>query len=86
MKTSSRRQPDPLEQLRQEGACSADEGQALTVLLRPGSLADEHQVRVGVAGAEDDPVAGLGERAALADRRLVVDLDQRLAAGIGDRS
>src|SRR4029450_10759104 len=77
------RHPDPLEQLGQEGARTPDEGQALTILLRPGGLADEHQVRVGVARAEDDPVAGLGKGAELADRSLVVDLDQCLAAVLG---
>ena len=38
---------------------AADEGQALAVLLGARGLADEHQVGVGVAGAEDDLGAGL---------------------------
>src|SRR5512144_1987208 len=76
-------QPDVLEQLGEESACPADEGQALAILLRAGRLADEDQVGVGVARPEDDPGAGRRQRAALADRGLVVDLDQRLAACLG---
>ena len=63
MNTSSRLEADPPEQLGEEPAGAADERQPLAVLLRPGRLADEHQVGVGVAGAEDDLCAGLGERA-----------------------
>ena len=49
--------------------------------LAPGRLADEHQVGVRVARAEDDGLAGRGElRAARADRRLPVDGLELLAA------
>ena len=49
--------------------------------LAPGRLADEHQVGVGVARAEDDGLAGRGElRAARADRRLPADGLELLAA------
>src|SRR4051812_7783951 len=76
-------QPDPLQQIGQEAAGAAHERQALPVLLGPRCLAHEHQVRVGVSGPEDDPVARLRKGAALADRGLVVDLYQRLAASLG---
>ena len=40
---------------------------------KPGRLADEHQVGVGVAGAEHDRGAPLGQRALLAVGQLVVE-------------
>ena len=79
-------QPDPLQQLREEAAGPADEREALAILLGAGGLAHEHQVRVRVAGSEDNPVAGLRERTPLADGGLVIGLDQLLAAGHRRRS
>ena len=71
MKTSLARQADLAEQLVEQLAGLADERQALLVLVAPGRLADEHQVGVGVAGAEDDGRARRGElRAARAVPRL----------------
>ncbi len=49
------------EQAVEQGTRLADERQSLAVLVGPGRLADEHEVRVGVAGAEDDGVPGLDE-------------------------
>ena len=75
------RQPDLAEQLVEQLPGLADERHALLVLVGPGRLADEHQVGVGVAGAEDHGLAGRGElRAARADRRLPVDGLELLAA------
>ena len=82
MKTSSRVIPIPsMSSVRMRR--TADEGQALAVLLCARGLANEHQVGIGVARTEDNPVARLGQRAAFADRSLVVDLDQCLAASLG---
>ena len=59
----------------------ADEREALLVLAGAGRLADEHQVGVGVAGAEDDGLAGRGQLgAARAGARLREHLLERLAA------
>ena len=55
-------EPDPLEQLGQQPTGPAHERQSLAILLGPRRLAHEHQVGVGVAGAEDD----LGPRLATA--------------------
>ena len=60
----------------EELARAAHEGQTLTVLLGTGALADDHQVGVGVAGAEHDLGATLGQPAAGAARRLVGDLGE----------
>ena len=49
----------------------------------PGRLADEHQVGVGVAGAEDHLGAALVQRAACAAASLPVEVDQGLAALLG---
>ena len=62
MKTSPRSRPISREQLVEQSAGLADERQALLVLVGARRLADEHQVGVGVAGAEDDRRARLGER------------------------
>ena len=52
----------------------ADERQALLVLVRARGLADEHQLGVRVARAEDDRGPGRGELgAACAGRRLLPD-------------
>ena len=53
-KTSAARQPDLAEQLVEQLARLADERDALLVLVRPGRLADEHQVGVRVARPEDN--------------------------------
>ena len=63
----------PLEQLPR----LADEGDALLVLVEAGSLADEHQVGVRVARAEDDLRPSLREPAARAARgRRTVRLER----------
>ena len=80
MKTSSRVRPIPSSSSVSSSPGAADERQALAVLLGARRLADEHQVGVGVAGAEDDLRARLGERAARAVRRLAVERDELLAA------
>ncbi len=50
----------------EEFAGASDEGLALLVLIRSGGLADEHEVGVGVAGAEDGLRARRGEVLAFA--------------------
>ncbi len=50
--------PDLAEQLVEQLAGLADERLALLVLVEAGRLADEHQVGVGVAGAEHDRSCG----------------------------
>src|SRR4029450_3593890 len=57
-------QADALEQAVEELAGGADEGEALAVLVEAGGLADEHQVGVRVALAEDDLGAALVQAAA----------------------
>ena len=47
-----------------------DERHTLLVLVEPGRLADEHQLGVGVTGAEDDVRAPGRERATLTGRGL----------------
>ena len=59
------RQPDPAEQLVEQLPRLADERDALLVLVEAGRLADEHQVGVRAARAEDDLRAPVGERARL---------------------
>ena len=58
-------------------AAAADERQALAVLLGARALADEHQVGVGVAHAEHDLRAALGQAAPRAGRRLGGDQLER---------
>jgi hypothetical protein len=70
---------DLLEQLVEQLPGPAHERLALAVLLRAGRLADEHQVGVGVAHAEDRVRARLAQRAAPAVAHLVVEPDQVLA-------
>src|SRR5207302_11450427 len=55
------RQPDAGEQLVEQLSRLSDERQALLVLVEAGRLADEHQLRARVAGAEDDLCAPLRE-------------------------
>ena len=73
-------QPDLFEQLLEQFAGAADERHPLLVLARPRRLADEHQLRIGVAGAEYD---GLARRRQLgtadARARLREHLLERLA-------
>src|SRR5262249_38090524 len=61
------RDPEPLlDHLREQLAGAADEGQALLVLGLARALADEQELGVRVAVAEDDVRAALGEAAAVA--------------------
>ena len=76
-------QSDALEQVIEETAGPADERQSPLVLLGTGGLADEHQVGVGVAGAEDDRIPGLGKAAFRAGRTLPEYLDELLPAFLG---
>lgn len=57
----------------EELATPAYEGQALGVFVRAGALADEHELGVGVAVAEDELVAAFGELAARAVADLLAD-------------
>jgi hypothetical protein len=65
-------QADLAQQLVQQLARPADEGQPLEILLLTGGLAYEHQVGVRVAGAEHHPGAAQVQRAACAGRGLPV--------------
>ena len=65
-------EPDAGEQLVEELPGLADEREALLVLVEAGRLADEHEVGVRVADAEHDLRAALGEPAAGAARRLLL--------------
>ncbi len=81
MKTSSLLKSDLLEQLAQQLPGAPHERQPLLVLRRPGRLAYEHQLGVGVAGPEDDRPAGRGELGtARAGTGLCEHLLERLAA------
>src|SRR5262249_17954683 len=72
--------PDFVEQLVEQLARPAHERKPLLVLAGPGRLADEHQLRVGVAVSEHDRLAGCRElAAALAGTRLREHLLERLA-------
>src|SRR4051794_8632171 len=75
------REPDLAQQLVEQLARLAHERHALLVLVGPGRLADEHQVGVRVARAEDDGLPRRGQlRAAGTARRLPVDGLELLAA------
>jgi hypothetical protein len=79
-------QPDLAQQRVEQLSGLADERQALLVLVAPGRLADEHQVGVRVARAEDDRVARLRELGtARAAARLVEEGLQRLASLVRGR-
>ena len=67
-------EPDAGEQLVEELAGLADEGEALLVLVEARRLADEHQVGVRVADAEHDLRAPFGEPAARAAGGLLLQL------------
>ena len=77
------REPDLFQQLVQQLAGAADEGQALAVLFGPRRLADEHQLGIGVAGPEDRLGPGLVQGAFGAGGDLLVEGDQLLAALLG---
>ncbi len=86
------REVDRFDDLRQQLAGAADERDALHVLVGARRLADEHQVRVGIADAEHDLLAP--ERVQLA-ARAVADVGRGsqssasaalLKTGIGDAS
>ena len=73
-----------LDDLREELACGADERQALLVFLIAGRFADEHDLRIGIAGTVDDGRAGGREFAALAVPDVGADRVEGLGGG-GDR-
>ena len=64
-------EPDAREQPVEQLSRLTDERHALLVLVEPGRLADEHQLSVGVARAEDDLRAPGREGAPLTRRRLL---------------
>jgi hypothetical protein len=67
------------EQLLQQLPCLSYERQALKVLVGSRCLADEHQLCVGVPGAEDDVRARLMQLAGDAAPSLCVDGLQKLS-------
>src|SRR2546423_8836097 len=77
------RQPDLPQQLVQQPPRTAYERLALLIFGRAGRLADEHQVRVGVAHAEDDVRPAPREGTAVLVVQLLVELDQLGAAFLG---
>ena len=80
MKTSPRVRPISSSSVSSSRPAWPTNGRPCAVLVGAGRLADEHQVGVGVAGAEDDGLAGGGElRAAGAGLRLLPDGLQLLA-------
>ena len=54
---------DSREQSLEQLACLPRKRRSALVFLEPRRLADEHQVGVGIARAEDDAIARLGQRA-----------------------
>jgi hypothetical protein len=58
-------------------AGAADEGQTLRILIGARAFANKHEACVGIAVAEDDGVAGLGERAASTVADVLADRLQR---------
>ena len=83
MKTSSRFSPIPSSRSVRKAPARPTNGRPWRSSSAPGASPDEHQVGIGIAGPEDHPVSRLRQRAALADRGPVVDLDERLAARLG---
>ena len=55
------REPDAGQELREQLSCLAGEREPALVLVVAGRLADDHQLGVGIAGAEDDLAPRLGE-------------------------
>ena len=66
-------QTDVAEQLRQQLPGGADERLSLFVLVEARRLADEHQIGVWFADAEDDLGAPAGETALGAGERFLLD-------------
>ena len=56
---------------------AADEGQTLRVFVRARPLAHKHQLRIRIAIREDDLVAALRQRAALALAEKIADRGKR---------
>src|SRR4029079_9401294 len=75
------READPVQQRLEQLSRLADEGDAVLVLVEPGRLADEHQLRMRIAEAEDHLRSRLGERAAGAGARRLLVLEQQIAHG-----
>ncbi len=76
-------EPDLAEQILEQPPRGPDEGQTLLVLVKAGTLPDEHQVGLGVAVAEHDLGAGLAEGAGSACRSTAgefVELSHRFVA------
>ena len=83
MKTSARAIPISPSSCSRSLPAWPDERQAELVLGGAGRLADEHQVGVGVAGAEDHRLAGRGElRAPRAPAGLLEEGLQLVSAGL----
>ena len=74
-------EPDPVQQRLEQLPRLPDEGDAVLVLVEAGCLADEHQLGVRIAGAEDDLGPRRRERAAGAGARLLRVGEQRFAHG-----
>ncbi len=73
-------EPDLREQLVEQLARLADERKPHPVLVGAGRLADEHQIGIRVAGAEDDRGARLMQGAAHTAACFLVDGPQQLAS------
>src|SRR3954452_6144003 len=69
---------DLLEQLAEQLARTADKREPLSVLTRARRLADEHEVGVGVAGAEDQLRADVFQRTSVPIAHLPVDGNELL--------
>ena len=80
MNTSSRASPISASSLSSSLPAWPDERQAEPVLVGPRGFAHEHQVGVGVTGAEDDGRPRLVQGAAHTPARLLVDLLEELPA------
>ena len=84
MKTSGRVRPISSSSVSSSLPARPTKGSPCSSSLAPGGLADEHEVGVGVAGAEHDALAGRGQLAAArADPRLGEHLLEGLAALLG---
>ncbi len=76
-----RDEPDSAEQLVEELAGLPDERNPALILVEAWCLADEHQVRVRVAGAEDDLRSRGRQRTARAAQGLVAVVSEEVAHG-----
>jgi hypothetical protein len=72
------READSAQQLLEQLAGLPDERDPVLILVEAGRLADEHQVCVRIARAEDDLRPGRRERAASAAQRFVAIVRQRV--------